>query len=85
MENFKLIFKTDVTEGISVQTYWLKKSDFSKFDIVPPKCGGGYLITCSDTKLFNSLFLMDDSEEKAKSSHDSTVLMVKKNVKKAQT
>ncbi len=83
MTNFKSLFKTEITDSVVVETFSLKKSDFPKFDLLPPKTGKGFLITCSDTKLFNSLILMDESEDNAKHSHDSTVAMVKKNLKKA--
>lgn len=85
MVSFKLLYETQVAEDVFVKTFLLKKSDFAKFDLIPPKEGKGFLVTCTEPTLFNSLILMDGSEEKAKQSHDSTVTMVKKSIKKAQT
>ncbi len=85
MADFKSIFKTDITDSLFVETFALKRSDFTKMDIMPPKHGKGFLVVCSDSKLFNSLVLLDDSEEKAKQSHDCTVAMVKKSLEKSKS
>ncbi len=66
-----------------VETLILKRGDFINFDISPPKSGLGYLVTCSDPKLFNVLIVLDDSEEKIKQTHESTVIAITKLIKKA--
>ena len=82
MANFKSIFKTEITESVYVETFALKKKDFIHLDIMPPVSGHGYMIICSEPKLLHgSIILLNDNEEKAKLSHDSAVILVKKALK----
>lgn len=49
---------------------------------MPPVSGHGYMIICSEPKLLHgSIILLNDNEEKAKLSHDSAVILVKKALK----